>query len=148
MSLAEMTVENRRDSFCGKMSTCNNLHQYGIKYSLTSRHTMDPTGADFRADLHRFVATCRTVAGLKGARVGVIGARPAAFNTVRFSEKLLERTGISVETVDLSEMFGKALKLNAQDAEGPCHDGQDSRRTCRRATPRRKPSSRWPGWAW
>ena len=55
------------------------------------------------------------MAGLKGARVGVIGARPAAFNTVRFSEKLLERTGISVETVDLSEMFGKALKLSAQD---------------------------------
>ncbi len=111
----KMTIENRRDSFCGKMSACNNLRQYGIKYSLTTRHTMDPTSADFRADLHRFVATCRTVAGLKGARVGVIGARPAAFNTVRFSEKLLERTGISVETVDLSEMFGKALKLSAQD---------------------------------
>ncbi len=112
---AKMTIENRRDSFCGKMSACNNLRQYGIKYTLTTRHTMDPTGADFRADLHRFVATCRTVAGLKGARVGVIGARPAAFNTVRFSEKLLERTGISVETVDLSEMFGKALKLSPQD---------------------------------
>ncbi len=112
---AKMTIENRRDSFCGKMSACNNLRQYGIKYSLTTRHTMDPTSADFRADLHRFVATCRTVAGLKGARVGVIGARPAAFNTVRFSEKLLERTGISVETVDLSEMFGKALKLSPQD---------------------------------
>ncbi len=112
---AKMTIENRRDSFCGKMSCCNNLHQYGIKYTLTTRHTMDPTGPEFRADLQRFVATCRTVAGLKGARVGVIGARPAAFNTVRFSEKLLERTGISVETVDLSEMFGKALKLSAQD---------------------------------
>ena len=39
------------------------------------------------------------------ARVGAIGARPAAFNTVRFSEKLLEASGISVETLDLSELL-------------------------------------------
>jgi L-fucose isomerase-like protein len=113
----KMTVADRRDSFCGKMSACNNLRQYGIKYTLTALHTVDPTSASFRADLRKFVATCRTVAGLRGARVGVIGARPAAFNTVRFSEKLLENTGISVETVDLSEMFGKANKLTAQDAK-------------------------------
>lgn len=41
---------------------------------------------------------------LKGARIGAIGARPAAFNTVRFSEKLFERSGIFVETPDLSEI--------------------------------------------
>ncbi|HTX35550.1 MAG TPA: hypothetical protein VME43_11020, partial [Bryobacteraceae bacterium] len=34
-----MTIRDRRDSFCGKMSACNNLTQYGIPYSLTSRHT-------------------------------------------------------------------------------------------------------------
>lgn len=49
--------------------------------------------------------------GLKNARVGVIGARPAAFNTVRFSEKLLEQSGISVETIDLSEILGKARRI-------------------------------------
>ena len=31
-----MTIADRRDSFCGKMSVCNNLKQYGIKYSLTT----------------------------------------------------------------------------------------------------------------
>src|SRR5579864_9692066 len=30
-----MTIASRRDSFCGKMSACNNLRQYGIPYSLT-----------------------------------------------------------------------------------------------------------------
>jgi L-fucose isomerase-like protein len=112
----KMTIKDRRDSFCGKMSAANNLRQYGIKYSLTRLHTVDPTSDDFRADLRRFVSVCNVVNTLKGARVGVIGARPAAFNTVRFSEKLLERSGISVETLDLSEVLGWIGKMGDQDA--------------------------------
>jgi len=106
-----MTVADRRDSFCGKMSACNNLVQYGIKFSLTDLHTVDPESASFGADLRRFVGICRVVRGLKNARLGLLGARPAAFNTVRFSEKLLERAGISVETIDLSEIYGRATRL-------------------------------------
>jgi L-fucose isomerase-like protein len=112
----KMTAADRRDSFCGKMSCCNNLAQFGIRYSLTRWHTMDPEGEAFRADLRDFAAMCRMVRGLRTVRLGVIGARPAAFKTVRFSEKLLERTGISVETVDLSEIFGRALKLGDTDS--------------------------------
>lgn len=111
-----MTIADRRDSFCGKMSACNNLRQYGIKYSLTDLHTVDPQSESFRKDLCRFVSVCRVVRGLKNARLGVIGARPAAFNTVRFSEKLLERSGISVETLDLSELFGRAARLQDGDS--------------------------------
>jgi L-fucose isomerase-like protein len=111
-----MTIANRRDAFCGKMSACNNLHQYGIKFSLTTQHTLSPESAEFRADLARFAGVCRVVKGLKNARVGAIGARPAAFNTVRFSEKLLERSGISVETLDLFELFGWVNGLNETDS--------------------------------
>ena len=35
----DMTIADRRDSFCGKMSACNNMMQYGIPYSLTTLHT-------------------------------------------------------------------------------------------------------------
>jgi L-fucose isomerase-like protein len=112
---AKMTIADRRDSFCGKMSACNNLHQYGLPFSLTSRHTMDPTSESFRADLRRFAGICRVVRGLRHARIGAIGARPAAFNTVRFSEKLLEQAGITVETLDLSEVFGRAAKVQESD---------------------------------
>jgi len=107
-----MDLANRRDSFCGKMSVCNNLNQYGIDYSLTELHTVSPSSDEFRKDLRRFVSVCRVVGGLRGARIGAIGARPAAFNTVRFSEKLLEATGITVETIDLSEIFGRSWKLD------------------------------------
>jgi len=111
----KMLLASRRDSFCGKISVCNNLWQYGIKYSLTSQHTQAPTSPAFLADLKSFAATCRIVKGLKNLRVGVLGARPAAFNTVRFSEKLMERHGISTETLDLSEVFGRIGKLADDD---------------------------------
>ena len=113
--VSKMLITDRRDSFCGKMSCCNNLSQYGITFSLTTRHTMDPESAAFHQDLQRFESICRVVRGLRTARLGLIGARPAAFKTVRFSEKLLERSGISVETLDLSEVFGMANRLKADE---------------------------------
>ena len=113
----KMTVENRRDSFCGKMSVCNNLKQYGIPFTLTTRHTANPSSDYFRQDLRDFVATCKVVKGLRGARIGALGARPANFTTVRYSEKLLEKAGISVETLDLSEALGRAERLGPESPE-------------------------------
>jgi len=111
----KMTIKDRRDSFCGKMSVCNNLSQYRIHYSITSKHTEAPDSEDFRHDLDWFAATCRVVRGLKNLRIGAIGARPAAFNTVRYSEKLLEGAGISIETIDLSEILGRIQRMKDSD---------------------------------
>lgn len=108
---SKMSIQWRRDSFCGKMSACNNLRQYGIRYSLTKSHCVDPLSDEFQEDLSRFAATCRVVGGLRGLRIGAIGARPQAFNTVRYSEKLLEAAGISVITLDLSEILGRVSRL-------------------------------------
>jgi L-fucose isomerase-like protein len=115
--VGKMTVEDRRDSFCGKMSVCNNLKQYGIPFTLTSLHTVSPDSSSFREDLRQFFGTCQVVRGLQGARMGVLGARPAAFITVRYSEKLLEKAGISVEALDLSEAFGRANRMEDDDPE-------------------------------
>ena len=110
-----MLIDNRRDAFCGKMSACNVMTQYGIKYSLTTSHTVHPDAPEFRGDLRRFAAVCRVVRGLRGARIGAIGARPAAFKTVRYSEKLLEASGIAVEPIDLSEILGRITRLSDSD---------------------------------
>ncbi|MFC5406108.1 L-fucose/L-arabinose isomerase family protein [Cohnella soli] len=112
-----MSIQHRRDSFCGKMSVCNNLKQYGIPFSLTTLHTVAPDSESFRQDLRSFAGTCRVVRSLRRARLGSIGARPASFNTVRYSEKLLERSGITIETLDLSEVFGRASKRKESDAD-------------------------------
>ena len=98
----DMTIAMRRDSFCGKMSACNNMMQYGIPYSLTTLHTESLGSPEFKADLEWFSAVCRIVKGLKNLRIGAIGARPTAFNTVRYS-------------LDLSEVFGRINKMKDTD---------------------------------
>jgi L-fucose isomerase-like protein len=112
---SKMGITHRRDSFCGKMSVCNNLKQYGIPYSLTTLHTESPDSPEFAKDLEWFAAVCRVVKGLRNLRIGAIGARPTAFNTVRYSEKILEANGISVETLDLSEVLGRITRMKDND---------------------------------
>ena len=114
--LDQLSVERRRDAFCGKISVCNNLRQYGIPFSLTLDHTTHPLSAEFRRDLEDFVAQCRVVRGLRRARIGAVGARPNAFNTTRYSEKLLQSSGISVSTLDLSDVFGRAARIPDDDS--------------------------------
>ena len=113
--LERMEADYRRDSFCGKLSVCNNLRQYGITFSLTEFHTVYPASKDFLSDLRRFMGVCRVVKGIRQARVGAIGARTTPFKTVRFSEKLLQESGISVETLDLSEVMNGVAKLKDSD---------------------------------
>lgn len=111
----KVDVHSRRDAFCGKISVSNNFWQYGVPFTETETHTCDEAGPGFRADLDRFARVCRTVRGLRGARLGAIGARTGAFQTMRYSEKLLQSSGITVVTVDLSEMIGRASALKDQD---------------------------------
>lgn len=107
----DLGVKERRDSFCGKFSVCNNLYQFGIPFTDTTFHTCSINSDEFTQDLEFFARVCRVVKGLTNARVGAIGARPAPFHTCRFSEKLLQATGITVVTVDLSEIISSAQKL-------------------------------------
>lgn len=74
-SSSKMTIKFRRDSFCGKMSACNNLSQYGIPYSITTQHTEAPDSDLFRRDLEWFAGVCRVVKGLRRVRIGAIGAQ-------------------------------------------------------------------------
>tara|TARA_B100001123_G_scaffold163951_1_gene188905 strand:- start:221 stop:1627 length:1407 start_codon:yes stop_codon:yes gene_type:complete len=113
--LNKFDQKNRRDAYCGKISVCNNLYQYGIKYSLTKNHVVHPSNPLFEKELLNFIAICKIVKGIRNLRIGAVGARPTAFNTVRYSEKILQRNGISVITVDLSEILGIANKLNTSD---------------------------------
>ncbi|MDZ7315667.1 MAG: L-fucose/L-arabinose isomerase family protein [candidate division KSB1 bacterium] len=109
--LKRLDVAHRRDAFCGKISVCNNLRQYGYPFSLTELHTVPLLDESFKKDLKKFLGVCRVVNGMRKARFGAIGARPGAFNTVRYSEKLLQDAGMSVITIDFSEVIGNAQAL-------------------------------------
>jgi L-fucose isomerase-like protein len=110
--LSAFNVERRRDAFCGKISVCNNLRQYGYEFTLTSLHTCKPTSELFKKDLTKFLGVCRVVNGLRSVRLGAIGARPGSFQTVRYSEKILQASGITVATIDLSEILGDSARLS------------------------------------
>ncbi len=111
----KLDVARRRDAFCGKISVCNNLIQCGIKYSITEKHVVCPSDESFENDLKKFSSVCRVVNGLRRVRIGMVGARPGAFNTVRYSEKILEHNGISVTTIDLSEILSEAGRLDGNE---------------------------------
>ncbi|WP_437757425.1 L-fucose/L-arabinose isomerase family protein [Sorangium sp. So ce1389] len=115
--ISKVDLAGRRDAFCGKLSVCNNLYQYGIPFTDTALHTCDLDSDVFGADLDRFARICRTVRGLRNARIGAIGARTAPFQTVRFSEKLLQASGITVVTVDLSEILAAAHAIREDDPD-------------------------------
>ena len=113
----KVDLDSRRDAFCGKISVCNNLYQYGIPFTDTTLHTYSIYSELLAKDINKFAGICRVVNGLRHARVGAIGARPAGFQTVRASEKLLQKSGITVVPVDLSEILGAARKIEDTDVE-------------------------------
>ena len=113
--LDKLQLENRRDAYCGKLSLCSNLYQYGIPYSLTARHTCPVDSEEFHADVERFARVCAVVKALRTARIAQLGARVTPFRTVRYSEKLLQQAGISVITEDMSEIFADAWLLQDND---------------------------------
>lgn len=113
----KVDLDSRRDAFCGKISVCNNLYQYGIPFTDTTLHTYSIYSELLAKDINKFAGICRVVNGLRHARIGAIGARPAGFQTVRASEKLLQKSGITLVPVDLSEILGAARKIEDTDAE-------------------------------
>ena len=113
--VGEFSLQQRRDSFCGKLSICNNLAQYGIPYSIGPEHVLSPQSPRFKEELDWFSGVCRVVRGLRGARIGSLGERTVPFKTVRYSEKLLERSGISVESKSMVETVCQVNALADSD---------------------------------
>ncbi len=111
----KVDVKSRRDAFCGKLSVCNNFYQYGIKFTDTIYHTYSLDSNEFTKDILKFAGICRVVKGMRGLRVGAIGTRPMGFQTMRFSEKLLQMHDITIIPVDMSEIIAAAEKISETD---------------------------------
>ncbi len=113
----KVDLDSRRDAFCGKISVCNNLYQYGIPFTDTTTHTYSIYSPLLAEDLRKFAGVCRVVNGLKHCRIGQIGTRPLGFNTCRASEKLLQASGITVVPADLSEILFAAEAIADDDPQ-------------------------------
>ncbi len=113
----KVDLDHRRDAFCGKISVCNNLYQYGIHFTNTSLHTYSIKSPLLLKDVNKFAGICRVVKKLTHCRIGQIGTRPLGFNTCRYSEKLLQNSGITIVPVDLSEILSNARKIDNDSAD-------------------------------
>jgi L-fucose isomerase-like protein len=113
--LGKMAPEQRRDAFCGKLSVMDVFCQYGLPFTALKPHTVHPESPRFLDNLDHFDRLCRVVKNMKSMVVGAIGARTTAFKTVRIDELALQRHGITMETVDLSDVFARMSALSATD---------------------------------
>jgi L-fucose isomerase-like protein len=111
----KMNAHFRRDAFCGKISVTSVLNQHGISYSLTELHTCQISSDNFKRDLLKFEKVCNIVNKIRSARVGQVGTRPTPFETVRYSEKILERNGISVEPISIAEVIRNMENVSEDD---------------------------------
>lgn len=112
--LDKMSPALRRDSFCGKFSIMDVFFQYGVKFTVLKPHTVSPSSELFAENLDYFDRLCRVVSRMRRMTVGAIGARTTAFKTVRIDEVALQRHGITMETIDLADVFARvrAVKMN------------------------------------
>ncbi len=110
----KMAPARRRDAFCGKFSMMDVFFQYGLKFTAIKPHTVAPSSPRFAENIRYFDGVCRVTNGLRKMVVGAIGARTTAFKTVRIDEVALQRCGITMETLDLSDVF-KRMESVAKD---------------------------------
>lgn len=125
--LDKMAPQLRRDSFCGKFSIMDVFCQNDLPFTVLKPHTVHPASEAFKDNVDHFDRLCRVAGGMKRLTVGAIGARTTPFKTVRIDEVALQKHGITVETVDLSDVFKRMegydagndkLKRKAQTIKG------------------------------
>ncbi len=115
--LDKMAPDVRRDAFCGKFSVMDVFHQYGLKFTALQPHTVHPSSAKFAENIDYFDRLCRVYGGMNDMVVGAVGARTTAFKTVRIDELALQRHGITMETLDLSDVFARMKALSDGEAK-------------------------------
>lgn len=105
--VGEMDFAHRRDAFCGKLSIMDVFRQFGIPFTIDTPHVVHPLNERFIQQLKDFGGVCRVVNGMRRCTLGAIGARTSAFKTVRYDEIALQKYGITVETIDMSDTLSR-----------------------------------------
>ncbi len=134
--LQRMAPEIRRDAFCGKFSIMDVFVQHGLSFTALPPHTAHPASREFTENVDYFDRLCRVHQGMHKMVVGAIGARTTAFKTVRIDELALEKHGITMETLDLSEVFHRMRGLKAGDKKLAAKSKILARYTCWRGVPK------------
>lgn len=111
------------DSYCGNLSMASGLTRRNIPFRYAGLFFPDEPG--FLDEVRDFVRAAAIVKGMKGARIGQIGVRPAAFETVAYDEAaLIRKFGQMVIPVNLSDITSKALAYADDDPQVQARVGE------------------------
>ena len=110
--LEHLGPNERRDSFCGKLSIMDVLTQARIRFTNMIPHTVHPESEEFERNIRDFDRICRVVGGMRRLVVASVGARTTPFKTVRADEIALQQHGITVETTDLADVFDRMDRID------------------------------------
>ena len=104
------------DTQCGLFATSKILRRMGVPFSYIVNSRIED--AVFERGLRNFLGAAAAVKAFRGARIGQVSTRPAAFWTMMVNEgELLERWGVEVVPIALSDLLLAAGKII--DAAGP-----------------------------
>jgi L-fucose isomerase-like protein len=98
------------DSYCGNLSMASALYRRKIPFHYAGIYF--PDEPEFRAQVETFVRAVAVVKGLKGARIGQVGVRPATFETVGYDEAaLIRQFSQNVIYTELADVVAEAQSL-------------------------------------
>jgi len=102
------------DSYCGNLSMASGLYRRKIPFHYAGLFFPDEPA--FQAAVEDFCRAVAVVKGLKNARLGQVGVRPATFETVGYDEAaLIRKFGQNVIYANLSDITTQALSYADDD---------------------------------
>ncbi len=111
-----VTKKERRDSFCGTLSTASGLYRRNLPFLFAG--VCLPEEAAFRDSIRNFVRVCSVVNGFLGAKIGLVGPRPERFETCAFYEVAMAKEfGQRLVPVSSADIFFAADKIPKDDPE-------------------------------
>ena len=105
----------RSDSFCGTISVAHGLLKRNIRFIYGDIYF--PEEENFIEDLRDFIRTLNIYNGFYRTRVGLIGPRPATFETCSINEDdLIEKFGIRVVPYSLLDLYKDMNDIDDKDS--------------------------------
>ena len=113
-AIADAGLGRVSDSYCGNLSLAAGLHRRRIPFRFAGLFFPDEPGLVAEADV--FVRAVAVAKGLRNARLGQVGVRPPAFETVAFDEVAMARKfGQNVICANLDDLVAEARDLADDD---------------------------------
>ena len=102
------------DSYCGNLSMASGLYRRKIAFHYAG--IFFPDEPAFAAEVDTFARAVAVVKGLRNARIGQVGVRPATFETVGYDEAaMILKFGQNVVFTNLADIVAKAKSYADDD---------------------------------